>query len=342
MDTIIRVSIDFNAVAFMLGLGIIVLVCRLKFRDLTEKKIFVSLMVVDLAMCVSYILTLLRDGGVIPCDHFGAMVYETVLEILINLFAVHWLIYVDYRMYHSMGHLRRIIFKMVLPVGIVVILNIINLFTGIFFYFDDDMIYCETGLYIICDLIRVAYFIVSCIILAIHKKHDERMKFFNIMPFIVPAILYMSLYYISPFNTVTLGLTIGLALIYTSMVNEQCYMDGVTGFYNRLYLDYLRGRMEKADYDLESAMVFRLPEDKMESAAKLITAQLPDDCDTLRYGKETVITLARVNERAPLHMLSEDVEMSLEEAGIPVDIEYELKKKKESCVDFLEGFLRKA
>ena len=54
------------------------------------------------------------------------------------------------------------------------------------------------------------------------------------------------------------------------------------------------------------------------------------------------MTLANVKEKAPLHMLSEDVEMSFEEAKIPVSVTYALKKKKESETEFLDRFLENA
>ena len=230
MSDMMRMSAYSNSVAIMLILGLIVLASKLRSRDELEKKIFLSLLGGLMAMCVFYMLTWLRDSGVMRCDRTWTMLIETGLEILINLFAVHWFVYVDYRMYHSVGHLMRSMPKILLPVGFAMLFDIVNIFTGIFFYFDDSMQYTETRLYIICDFLRIIYFILSLVVLTIHKKNDERMKFFSVMPFLVPSLLYLILHYITPFGTLSLGLAIGMALLYTSMINEQCYLDGVTGF----------------------------------------------------------------------------------------------------------------
>ncbi len=136
-------------------------------------------------------------------------------------------------------------------------------------------------------------------------------------------------------------MSIGLTLIYAQIVNEQCYQDTTTGFFNRMYLDHLRRRMEKGDYSLESVLLFKIPEKELEELAHLISEQLPDECDTIRIKRDTILTLTHVNDRSPLYMLSEDVEMVLEKANVEAIVEYDLRKKKESSVEFLDRFLKK-
>ena len=75
--------------------------------------------------------------------------------------------------------------------------------------------------------------------------------------------------------------------------------------------------------------------------AELITEQLPQDSDTVRFGKDRVVTLAGVKDRSPLKMLSEDVEMSFEKAGFGVMVTPLLRKKKETPVEFLDRIVEK-
>ena len=342
MNDINQIAIYSNIVAIMLVIGITVLAAKFNIKDEWEKKIFLSLLVIFILMSIAYIVTGYRDAGILECSSMAAVLIETSLEYLINLFAFQWFIYVDYRMFHSTLHIRRNGLFFTAGFAIMMLLDTINIFTGILFTFTDSTSYAETPLYIVTDLIRLVYFFGTIFALIYYRRKDERMKFFHVRSFFIPMAFYVLLYYVTPMNTVTLGLSIGLTLIFVQMVNEQCYQDGETGFFNDLYLDYLRGRIEGNDYDLQSVMFFKLPGEDMATSSKLIAEQLPDECQTIRLDSDTIVTLTHVKDRSPLFMVSEDVQMSLEEAGIPVEVSFELKKKKESGADFLDRVLRKA
>lgn len=335
------VTIYANAVAIMLMLGVNTLAARLKVKDKLEKKIFLSLLGVMVVMSVFYILMALRDERILPCNKAGAMAIETLLELTINIFAIQWFVYVIYRMYHSISHFKRNNVRIFIPFLIMMLLDIVNAFTGFLFYFDDDLLLVEQPLYILTDLIRTGYFVASLIALAMHRKHDDRLRFFSLRAFFIPMMFFVLLYYFTPYATAALGMAIGLTLIYAQIVNEQCYQDTTTGFYNGMYLDYLKKRMEENDYTLESAMSFRIPEKELVDSAHLISEQFPDECDTVRIKKDTILTLTPVNDRGPLFMLSEDVQMVLAEANVEAIVKYDLRKKNESSVEFLDRFLKK-
>ena len=336
----LHVTIYANVVAIMLILGILVLARQLNIRDPLEKKIFLSLLVINLCMSVGYIIGVLRDLRVIHCTPFSALIIETVLEIIINLFIFQWLIYVDYRIYHSVGHIRRNAIVILIPVAVIVCLDIVNLFTGVMLRFDENLVLTEMPLYLLTDLVRTGYGIWSLILLAYCKKHDDRMKFFSVLPFLVPMVFYGGLYYFTDFATTSLGMAFGLTLIYVQMINEQCYQDGETGFFNRLYLEHMKKAISDEEYDLKSVISFKVSWDEMKKPAMIIEKQLPQDCYPIRYSKDTVLTLARADKRGPLNLLAEDVEMALGEAGIPVEVDMSLKKKNETGLEFLDRFIK--
>ena len=230
MSDVGYISIYANAVAIMLSLGVAVLVYRFKMEDPLEKKIFLGLQYITIAIAVFYILCALRDDKVIPCGQAGAIAIETCFEFTINLLAIVWFIYMDYRIFHSRDHLKRRTVMFFLPISVMFLLDIVNIFTGILIRFDEDLTYIEMPLYVLSDLIRTGYFVASIVVLALYKKQNERMKFFKALPFLVPMFLYIVIYYFTPYATVALGLSMGLTLLFVEMVNEQCYQDYETGF----------------------------------------------------------------------------------------------------------------
>jgi hypothetical protein len=335
------VTIYSNSIALILLIGILGLSMKLRVKDKVEKGMFLSLVTLLIITSIFYLLWILKDDHILHCNMAGAVFIETAMEFALNTFAVNWFLYVDYRVYRSIGHIKRDIGFMLAPYVIVSILLIINTFTGIMLRFDDELISHETSLYIFVDLVRVLYFISSFVFLEIHRRKNKKLKFFSVRSFFIPTIFFTLLYYFTPFATVTLGVAIGLSLICVQLVNEQCYQDAETGFFNELYLEYLKDEIKANAYDPSGALMFFVSDEDLKGAAKLIDDQLPENCDTIRLEGGRILTLTHVKDRSPLHMLSEDVKMSFEEAGASIDIKYDLKKKKESGIEFLYRFLGK-
>ncbi len=342
MSDVGYVAIYANGMAIMLAIGVMTLASRLKMRDEYEKGIFMSLFALAMAMSVFYIIMALRDENVIHCSYMGAMLIDTIQELLLNILVVQWYIYVDYRMFHSPGHLKRKLFWISWPMGICCLLFVINIFTGFLFDFDENHTYTETLIYHLVDMARLGYFVMSVIALSIQKKRDENIRFFTVRPFFVSIIFFVFIYYVTPYPTAALGMTVGFSLIYVDVVNEYRYIDKMTGFFNRRYFYYMRDLIRDNEYELNSAMMFKIaPEDILRTAVN-VAAQLPDGCDAIRYDEGTILILAHVKDRSPLHMVSVDVEDSLAEAAVPVESTYALKKKKETGSEFLERFLKSA
>ncbi len=337
------VAIYVNGMAIMLAIGVMALASRLQMRDEYEKKIYMSLLALTIGMAVFYILMALRDDGVLPCSHMVAILIETIQELMINVLAVQWFIYVDYRLFHSPGHLKRKLVWITGPMSVSCVMLIVNMFTGFLFYFDENLVYHETIIYHIMDMIRLGYFIGSIFSSTAEKKQDDgNIRFFTVRPFFVSIFFFVFIYYVTPYPTVALGMAVGFSVIYVDVVNEYRYLDKKTGFYNRRYFYYMRDLIRDNEYELNSAMMFKISQEDILRTALIVDAQLPDGCDTIRYDEDTLLILAHVKDRSPLQMVSMDVEDSLEAAMVPVEITYDLKKKKETGYEFLERFLKNA
>ena len=184
------VTVYANIVTIMLSVGIFVLAKRLKMKDRREKEIFLFMVLVVLFMSFVYLLCCMRDERVFPCTPMGAMVIETAIELLIDVFAMAWFLYLDYRMFHSIDHLKRNVRLFTIPCLLLCTLDVLNIFTGILFWFDEDLVSHDTWLYTVSDFIRLSYFILSLMILEIHKRREKRMKFFSVKPFLIPMLFY--------------------------------------------------------------------------------------------------------------------------------------------------------
>lgn len=333
------VTVYTNVVALMLSLGLIALAAKLKMKDEIEKRLYIFLISSTAASAFLIILGANMEYGILAWGKYGALILETILEMILTFLALIWFVYVDYRIFRSPDHLKRNMKFINIPVALVFILNLINLFTGIMFYYEDDLTYHETSLYIVCDIARLIYFMGSLVYLEWQKRKDKRLRYLSVKSFIIPMVFFVLLIYFTSYATSPLGLAIGLALMYVQDINYMCYQDGETGFYNRLYMENLKKDVEKGVYDANGALVFELGDGDRTLMAELITEQLPMESDTIRLGKDRIVTLAAVKDRSALKMLGDDVEMSFEEKGLSVSVNSITRKKKESPVEFLDRIM---
>ena len=230
METTIYASI----ISIMLCLGLIGLAFKLKMKDRMEKQILIFLLSLLTVWSVINIFAVYGMARVIPFGMTTMKVFSFLLEVVVTDFALLWFVDVDYRIYHSHDHLWRNIKTVAVPFLVVVILNFINIFTEIMVWFDEDYVYHSTPLYLVCDLVRLIYFLGSIFYLEWHKRRDKRLQYLSVRSFIIPLMLCLVLTYFTPYVTSVLGMSIGLALMYVQNINYLSYQDTETGFFNRM------------------------------------------------------------------------------------------------------------
>jgi hypothetical protein len=183
----------------------------------------------------------------------------------------------------------------------------------------------------------------------VHKAKSSDLKFFDIGGFIIPIVVGGVVSNLTPYSCIALGIAIGLCNVYAGIINEQSFTDLQTGYYNRYYLRYLKRDVEREFFSLKSGIIFRLedPED-MQTFSGLLSPLLPKKCEVVRYTGDTVIMLAEIAKKGALHMMSEDVELAVEqyntehpEKTLTVSVDTVYKKKKETTKGFYDMFLRR-
>ncbi len=181
-------------------------------------------------------------------------------------------------------------------------------------------------------IIRIAYLFIALWLLREYKKQNGYLRFFNPWVFFIPVFAGWLLQDIFDWGFSALGSTVGLILLYISIVSEQRYMDPKTGFYNTDFVGYLKELIRKKEYDPCSAMNFTLNSSgAMKDFSEILKKQLPDNCEPILCNDSEVVVLTNVKERAPLTMVMEDVKALFE-----VKTGCTLKKKAETTEEFME------
>ena len=265
---------------------------------------------------------------------------QTGTEISIDLLIYFWLVYVNYRVYHSLDHIRRNRIKFMAPALFFIIMDFINAFTGIFFRYDEDITYHTTAAYYFVYLIKYAMFFGAILQLIIHKSRKlDDMKFFSVWPFLIPTITGLVLSIFTPYLVSTLGFAIGYALLYAAILNECRYLDRESGFKNGRSLSLMKDLIRNGKYEPESLIYIRTDAGDIKAFSGILASQLIDGCETFRVGEKEFLILTKVTELGPLRMLSTDISEALEEVGYSCDMDIKLRKRKESGEEFIKNQL---
>ena len=188
---------------------------------------------------------------------------------------------------------------------------------------------------VIYFFVRLYYFFISLWLLREYKKQNGYLRFFNPWAFFIPVFAGWQIQDLTEWGVASLGTTLGVMLLYNSIMGEQRYMDPETGFYNRDFTGYLKGLIDRKKYAPLSAMIFTLDSSgEMKDFSQILKKQLPKDCEPILRNDHEIVVLTNVGDRGPLNMVMEDVKAVSE-----AKTQCALKKKEESAEAFMERVL---
>ena len=334
-------NVDVSMAAVLLILGVLVMTLR---RKTTGSKVYTAyllLIITVLAATLSDLYLAFFDNPEDPGPYVLLVIMETILEISVNLMLLAWLLYVFFTMYDSMDYLRRKFLLYIVPILVMVVFDIINVFTGWIWYFDENLVYQETDLYLVLNLVRYAYLFISIYQYQRYKKENGHIQFFTIWPFIVPIVWGSLLEGFTPVYGFPFGAAIGVTMLFIMSSQKVSFTDEESGFYNIHYLNMLRDKIRAGENESEPHLVihYRLAtgnDNDMKDFFSQLREILPDFCDTVKIDDTHYITIIYGNTRGLINLLSEDIEMIADSLKLELKYDYAIKEKQETAADFFE------
>lgn len=339
IDQGIVVNLDINVASLLLMLGVLVMCLRtLSFKDM-RSMIFVNLIVLIVFCNVCSLAQFFFYS--IHGSRTLLMILELLIEVSLVMVVYFWLLFVMHEIFKSRDYIKRRIVVYSVPVGLLVIANIISCFTGFLWYYDDDLIFHYTGFYYINVIIEYSYLVYAIIQYIRFKKQEKSTARFNIWLYFIPMALGSITEAATGYAAFTLGSALGFTALYVIMVREMGYRDHESGFYNPVFLSHLYSLIENKEYDLSSVVTYEISEaERLGSFSEALRTVLPEGSDTIRTDENKLITVSESSDRGYLFMLTEDVEMIAEEAGVDVNVNTLVRKKNEDPADFFIDNIR--
>ena len=331
-------NVDINLAAMLLMLGVLVMVLRKDHRGDKAATVYLHFVITTLILAVDGLALEFVEGPVNSGFRALAIGLETFLEFCINIMLLQWFMYTFFIMYDSMDYLKRRLKIYLVPIIIIMVLDIINIFTGILWYYDEDLVYHDTWFYSVHDAIRYFYLVMSIYHYIRYKKENGAMKFFSLWPFLVPMLWGTLVEVVTEFTGFTLGASIGVAMLYILTAEKSSYIDEESGFYNLDYLMKLHERVVNQEAQPGGILRFSLPEGADAAAfCGELKSVMPDTSETYRIDAKSFTTVVFGNTRGLINMLSTDISTIAGEHDMDVKISKVSKKKGETPVEFFEN-----
>ena len=224
--------------------GFCLLVILLITRYITRRRwnraeqIFLHITILPLLSCIVEPVTFLVDGQPGLVCHYVNLLGNTYLYGANLAGSYLWCIYVDLKLYDDKSriHKYRYYKSFVIFLGATLFGN---LWGGYYFTVDAQNVYHRQPLILLFYVLCMMCMLTSVVILLLFKSRHSGAKFFPLWYFMVPVlvgtVLQGTFYGIS---LAWLGVAVGLVAMQMGLQNEQSYQDGLTGLYNRLYLEH--------------------------------------------------------------------------------------------------------
>lgn len=278
-----------------------------------------------------------RPGSLVRAVYITVTAFYYVFNPLICMI---WYFYVDYQIYRSKRHLKRILFPMIIPVCINLVLSILSIFQEYMFFFDESNIYHRGPLFLIMALISLFYLAASMILITIKKDKIPKHDFMPLLIFAIPPLIggiIQTIFY--GIALVWVCATLSALIIFINIQNDQLYTDYLTGLFNRRQLDnYLKQKCQNTEPGMLAGIMIDI--NSFKEINDLYGHDIGDQalCDTAeilkktfrekdfvaRYGGDEFVVLMTIRDKTKLlhavNQLKRNVEIFNEQGKAPYQI----------------------
>ena len=276
----------------------------------TEENAFNVMMYFVMIACIVEPLTFYVDGKPGLLCYWINLLGNTYLYYANATGTFLWLLFMDLSLFHDRLRLKKIYYKLAVPVSGLILSLIINIFTGFYFYVDEANVYHrQPAVYIFYAYLFFCAVFTLIIYYSFKAKHGET-AFFPVYMYIAPifigSVLQMFIYGIS---LAWLGTALGITALYISLQQQKVYKDELTGLYNRLYLNHILYKMNRFSSRHYYGLMMDLNDFKgindnfghsmgdiaLVEIAKIFRSIINDDCFAFRYAGDEFIILIKTN-----------------------------------------------
>jgi diguanylate cyclase (GGDEF)-like protein len=281
-------------------------------HGLLDEKIFFAMVLLNVMQCLMEMLTFSLIGKAGP--RMLSLVLNTILFSNSVILAYFSAIYADFKLFADVKRVKRIYLLMAIPAILTIIGCLINFVTPVFFLIDHNNVYHRGKIYMVTYAVPYLYLAYGAILVYLNREKAHHRLFLPVSLFMIPVVIgtLLQLFFYG-YSFMWLGVSIGLISLYVNLQNECCYLDELSGLFNRQYLNNLwLMYIEKKDcagvaagimLDIDSFKNINdrfghsVGDDAITAVGKILRTAVGDKGVPARYGGDEFIILMCVNSQ---------------------------------------------
>ena len=311
---------------------------------LLADKLYYGMVWLTIALCVVETATFLIDGKLFAGSRIMAFVLNELLYTMNILFGFLWILFADAKVYSENKLLKKRFIPMILPLLVMLVLLIANIFNGWIFEISEENVYSRNFLFVFDYAVTYSYLLAGAGILYKNRSSTKRYTYLPVLLFILPVAIGSLLQFLFyGIATLWLSAAIGLTSLYISIQTENAYLDRLTGVYNRHYFETYVSALYKAaarDSKKQKIAALMVDIDRFKSindryghvvgdealirSARILRASAGKNALVVRYGGDEFLIILRDKSETEVALLVGEIQKNCAAANRISDKDYTL------------------
>ena len=311
---------------------------------LLADKLYYGMVWLTVALCIVETATFLIDGKLFAGSRIMAFVLNELLYTMDILFGFLWILFADAKVYSENKLLKKRFIPMILPLLVMLVLLIANIFNGWFFEISEENVYSRNFLFVFDYAVTYGYLLAGAGILYKNRRRTKRYTYLPVLLFILPVAIGSLLQFLFyGIATLWLSAAIGLTSLYISLQTENAYLDRLTGVYNRHYFETYVSALYKAaarDSKKQKIAALMIDIDRFKSindryghvvgdealirSARILRASAGKNALVVRYGGDEFLIILRDKSETEVALLVGEIQKNCAAANRISDKDYTL------------------
>ncbi len=274
-----------------------------------EDRLLLGIMLLIVCACVADAASFAVDNR--PGELFRGLSYVSnfVLFFANLVIGPLWVMLVSRHIYGNVSRFQCVLMTSIS--GLVFALLIANFFYPVVFRISETNVYSRGPLFMVNNLMEVAFMIDGVIIYLIGRARSGGVKFFPVLQFVWPICICVCLQnFFYGISTVWVGIAVGFTSLMLALQNENIFIDKLTRLFNRYYLDRISGTLKRSNKiammmidmngfkSINDNLGHSQGDDALFSMAEILRETVESHGTAVRYaGDEFVIVINTDNEQ---------------------------------------------
>ena len=211
-----------------------------------EDRLLLGIMLLIVCACVADAASFAVDNR--PGELFRGLSYVSnfVLFFANLVIGPLWVMLVSRHIYGNVSRFQCVLMTSIS--GLVFALLIANFFYPVVFRISETNVYSRGPLFMVNNLMEIAFMIDGVIIYLIGRARSGGVKFFPVLQFVWPIFICVCLQnFFYGISTVWVGIAVGFTSLMLALQNENIFIDKLTRLFNRYYLDRISGTLKRSN-----------------------------------------------------------------------------------------------